>query len=633
MLEVLGNSVAVPVKFFGQHHSYSPNSHEYRSHYRCLHCCAYLSSEIKPNRRCARIYGLNVVSMSEEGHTWLGVAQSRMSQMDLLFRSTGTDNSRIVQYEVASVEFESVSDEENTLIQKEKGEFNIDPMEQKLPPWGDLGIQQDSDFKTGGANQPSRFSRGSVTVNENRIHFLEERNEEVLSKRILRLSRLNKVRSALELYRSMEYSGLQPNLHACNSLLSCLLRNKILDDALMIFEFMKASENASGHTYSLILKAIANARGCDAAVNMFEELEGKSNIKKDFDAVVYNTMISICGKVNNWVQTERVWRSMKDNDHIGTTITYRLLVCIFVRCGQNELALDAYHEMVQNGLKPGDDAMQAIIGACAKEGKWDLGLTVFQNMLNSELKPNLIACNALINSLGKAGKFKLAFRVYGLMKSLGHCPDAYTWNALLGALYRANRHADALQFFESIKKEQSSQLNLHLYNTSLMSCQRLGLWDRALQLLWQMEDSGLPVSTASYNLVIGACEVARKPKVALQVYEHMIHQKCTPDTFTLLSLIKGCIWGSLWDEVEDMLNQVAPDPSLYNAAIQGMCLRGKIDSAKKLYVKMRKSGLKPDGKTRAMMLQSLPKDSVRHRKRWSSHTREALNSVKCYHHD
>ncbi|KAF2283593.1 hypothetical protein GH714_012116 [Hevea brasiliensis] len=276
--------------------------------------------------------------------------------------------------------------------------------------------------------------------------------------------------------------------------------------------------------------------------------------------------------------------------------------------------LAAYSEMIQNGIKPRDDALQAVIGACTKEGKWDLALNVFQNMLNHGLKPNLIASNALINSLGKAGELKQAFKVFEIAKSLGHTPDAYTWNALLNGLYRANRLADALQLFESIKREQSSQINEHWYNTALMSCQKLGLWDKALQLLWQLEASELSVSTTSYNLVIGACEIARKPKVALQVYEHMVHQNCTPDTFTYLSLIRSCIWASLWSEVDEILNQVAPDVSLYNAVIHGMCLRGKIESAKKLYMEMRRSGLKPDGKTRALMLQNLRKVSTKGRR-------------------
>jgi len=53
-----------------------------------------------------------------------------------------------------------------------------------------------------------------------------------------------------------------------------------------------------------------------------------------------------------------------------------------------------------------------------------------------------------------------------------------------------------------------------------------------------------------------------------------------------------------------------PDVSLYNAAIHGMCLKGKYQSAKKLYLKMRDIGLAPDGKTRAMMLQYMQKNST-----------------------
>ncbi|XP_021770905.1 pentatricopeptide repeat-containing protein At3g29290-like isoform X1 [Chenopodium quinoa] len=445
-----------------------------------------------------------------------------------------------------------------------------------------------------------------------KLCYLEERDEGELSKRILGLSRTNKRKSAMQLFRSMEFARLRPDLHACNSLLACLSRNRMLDDMLRVFAFMKREKIISGHSCSLVLKAVASYRGSDKALQIFNEWEIESEMKQCFDAIVYNTMISICSKENNWVQMERIWNSLKENGVTGTEVTYRLLVCTFVRCGQYEMAIQAYAEMLQNGLNPGRDTMHAVIGAYTKEEKWDLALNVFQSMLNCGLKPNLIACNSLINSLGKAGKLKEAFGVYKHMKSLGHTPDSYTWNALLAAFYKTNQYAFALQFFESIQKDWSFEPNLQLYNTALMCCQRLGFWEKALQFLWKMENSGMLVSTSSYNIVIGACEVARKPKVALQVYKHMVQQKCAPDTFTHLSLIRSCIWGDLWDEVEDILNQESSlDVSLYNAAIHGMCLRGRIESAKRLYLKLRDVGLVPDGKTRALMLQYLQRVNSR----------------------
>ncbi|KAK9272127.1 hypothetical protein L1049_002497 [Liquidambar formosana] len=622
MGEVLRNSLSIINTSHGyscQHNSNSPSNREHRIRNRCFHPSLPCYSAIKTNRKHAKcMHGLSMVSMSEKGLFGFEITQSRMIRMDLLFGSTRrTNNFLIVSSVVPSVESGLMCEEEEgkTFIRRRKEELGSSSLEHKLPPWGNLVIHQDSDLEPGDVNQPSTVSKGTVAIHENKVHFLEERDEQILSKRILMLSRSNRVTSALELHRSMEFCGLRPHVHACNSLLSCLLRNEMFDDALRFYEFMKKNKITSGHTSSLMLKAVANAQGFDSALKMFAELEGDCRQKKDFDVILYNTMISVCGKENNWVQTERLWRSMKESGHIGTTVTYRLLISIFVRCGKNELALDAYHEMVHNGLEPSEDAMQAIIGACTKEGEWDLALFVFQNMLNSALKPNSVACNALINSLGKAGKVKLALRLYKFMESLGHTPDSYTWNALLGALYRSNLHADALQLFETIKREHSSQLNIHLYNSALMSCEKLKFWDKALQILWQMEASALSVPTASYNMVIGACEAARKPKVALQIYEHMIHQKCTPDTFTHLSLIRGCIWGSLWAEVEEILDRVTPNASLYNAVVHGMCLRGKTESAKKLYMRMRKNDLQPDGKTRALMLQNLSKNSLRRRNR------------------
>lgn len=460
---------------------------------------------------------------------------------------------------------------------------------------------------------------GMVSALEPKLHFLEETDEGVLSNRILSLSRSNEVRSALELFISMGASSLHPTPHACNSLLSCLLRNGFFTDALKIFMEMKR-EMTSGHTYTLMLKAIASTRGCDSALKMFLELERRGDgLGNVFDAITYNTLISICVKAYNWVQAERFWNALKENGHSATSVTYSLLVSVFVRCCQTELAYDAYSEMIHNGLDPSGDMMQAIISVCTKEGKWDLAYGVFQNMLRSDFIPNVMTYNALINSLGKAGEVELTFKVFALMKSSGHTPDTYTWNALLGALNSANRCMDALRLFESLQRKKGMVMNLHIYNTALFSCQKHALWERALQIVWQMEESDIPVSTDSYNLVISSCEVARKPKVALQVYEQMIHKKCIPNTFTYLSLIRACVWGSLWSEVQEILDHVPPDVSLYNAAIHGMCLQGEISSAKKIYTKMSENGLTPDGKTRALMLQNQRKESIKQNYRHRPH--------------
>ncbi|GKC37729.1 hypothetical protein Tco_1050113 [Tanacetum coccineum] len=62
--------------------------------------------------------------------------------------------------------------------------------------------------------------------------FWKKKNEKNLSWRLLKLSRGDKVRSALELYASIDFMGLRPESHAFNALLSCLLRNDELDVAL-----------------------------------------------------------------------------------------------------------------------------------------------------------------------------------------------------------------------------------------------------------------------------------------------------------------------------------------------------------------------------------------------------------------
>lgn len=386
-----------------------------------------------------------------------------------------------------------------------------------------------------------------------RLHFLEERDEETLSRRLIKLSQSNKVRSATELFDSMRASGLQPTAHACNSLLACFVRRSSLADAMRMFEFMKEKRMATGHTYTLILKAVASNEGYAAALEMFNEIEQEEDSKRNVDVIVYNTMISVCGRAKDWMLVERLWRRLQENSLSGTLLTYDLFVSIFVQCGQSELAIAAYQEMIQNGLDPTEDIMKAIIASCTKEGKWEFALATFSRMLSAGMKPNIILFNSMINALGKAGQDELAFRMYRLLTSSGLSPDHYTWSALLSALYKSGRCWDVLELFQGIKAKHPTLLNDHLYNIALMSCEKLGQWEHGLQLLWMMEKSGLKMSVVSYNHVIGACEVASEPEVALQVYRHMINNRCLPDTFTHLSVIRACIWGSLWNEIEDIL--------------------------------------------------------------------------------
>ncbi|KAL5987291.1 hypothetical protein ACLOJK_038453 [Asimina triloba] len=609
MLEVLKNSAAmgVAVNEFCSQWGH-PNSHQTKGILGGFCCDLVGSSKWKVSRRFSTIRSVdNARIVIDCCHSPFRILPKKVIGMKQVIQPMTRWGNFVM---IADFEPDLLSKEEAMDVSIQKSNIKPDTHEEMSKSCGNLVGCSDKN-----ARHSSRLSfpdsEEGLFMDGTQLHFLEERNEEILSKRMVRLCRSNKVRSALELYMSMEASGLALSVHAYNSLLSCLLRGGSIDAALRVFHAVNERGMCTYHTYSLILKGVAVAHGYDSALRMFAELEEKGVLKTDSDAIVYNTMISVCGKAKDWIQMERVWRRLEEDGYSGTEITYRLLVCSFVRCRQDELAIEAYLEMISNQLKPSEDVMKAIVGASAKEGKWQLALRVFEEMLEQGLKPNAVVHNALINCLGQAGKIILAFKIYNLMKSSGHAADGYTWCALLTALYRGNRCADALVLFEAIRTEGISEVNDHLYNVALMCCQRLRLWGQSLQLLWQMEASGVPISTVSYNHVIETCEVARKPKVALQVYKHMIQEKCSPDTFTYLSLIRSCIWDSLWNEAVEILNLATPNASIYNVLIQGMCLRGRYNSAKNLYQKMQRIGLKSDGKTRALMDRTVSKDRAR----------------------
>ncbi|KAJ3673913.1 hypothetical protein LUZ60_005905 [Juncus effusus] len=436
---------------------------------------------------------------------------------------------------------------------------------------------------------------------------MEERDEKTLSKRLVTLSRSNKTRSAYELFLSMDASNLKPDSHACNSLLSSLLRNGLLPDALKVFDKMIHSEMATAHSYTLVLKALARIEGCNKALALFHKLEGVNNSTREFDIMVFNTMLSICARVKNWVESEKLWRKLSKSSLKGTLLTYDLLISTFVQCGCAELAFEAYHELVRIRLVPNENILKAIIATSTLEGNWELSLSLLNKMITSNIKPSLITFNSVINCLGKSGHAELAFRVYKILQLNNLQPDIYTINALLSALYRSNRYSKAIKLFQGVKKQGKIKLNLHVYNVVLMIFRKLGFWDRALQLLWEMERTGMEMHTESYNHVIYACEIACEPSVALRVYQHMVQRGCKTDNFTYLPLIRCCISGSFWTDLDEILKGIALDMSLYNTIVHELCSQDKIELARKIHVKMLKIGFKPDEKTKALILKHFRK--------------------------
>ncbi|CAN1235761.1 Pentatricopeptide repeat-containing protein At3g29290 [Linum perenne] len=162
-------------------------------------------------------------------------------------------------------------------------------------------------------------------------------------------------------------------------------------------------------------------------------------------------------------------------------------------------------------------------------------------MVNHGTSPSLDTCHAVMNSLGLAGKTKMAFRVMEKLETLGHEPN---WNVLLKALYRGNRHSDVIRLFEALETRDKSVTNEQSYRTVLMSCQKLGLFEKGIQLLWKMENSSIMVSSLCYNIVIGACELGKNADAGLE--------------------------------------QVAADETLYRAAMNAMWSSGNFEAAKKL---------------------------------------------------
>ncbi|KAJ6371269.1 hypothetical protein OIU77_001719 [Salix suchowensis] len=103
------------------------------------YCCGgYGGSAMKTRRIHVGTCELNVVSVSMKGLTWFGCVRLKKPQMSLQFVSVTMRNSLIGSGVVACNESELISEDnrQDELVRRGIDQFDMDPLGQKLPPWG-----------------------------------------------------------------------------------------------------------------------------------------------------------------------------------------------------------------------------------------------------------------------------------------------------------------------------------------------------------------------------------------------------------------------------------------------------------------------------------------------------------------
>jgi len=265
-----------------------------------------------------------------------------------------------------------------------------------------------------------------------------------------------------------------------------------------------------------------------------------------------------------------------------TAITWNAALSACERVGEVSRCLQLFQEMREAEVSPTEASFNIAISACAKGGKAAEAAVLLEDMASEGLPPSTITYNAMLNVYVKTGDWASAWEVFEDLRARGDA-DQWSYATLISGFESRDDWETALNLLSEM---QASGLrrNAATYNAVLKCLARSGQWQTALQLLSRMQTDGVKPNVISFGSALQACEKAGQAEQAVQLLKQMRSCGLEPTTRVYSAALSACEKGRNGMEAKWVLGEmrsrgVALDAIASKAAIMALCKAGEVHAA------------------------------------------------------
>ncbi|KAL8456742.1 hypothetical protein ACS0TY_034004 [Phlomoides rotata] len=202
--------------------------------------------------------------------------------------------------------------------------------------------------------------------------------------------------------------------------------------------------------------------------------------------------------------------------------------------------------------------------------------------------------------------------LYGEAKMLGHalqlfdempelsCPrTVLSFNALMAACLSSENFSKAVEIFQEFPGKLSVEPNVISYTTAMKAFCKMGLLNKAVSLLDEMEKNDVVPNAITFDTLLGALYGRGRFSEGEKLWELMREKNVIPDLRCYNSRMNGLVnENRISEAVELMQNEfeeqgLKPNSYTYGVFIKGFANEGNLEEAKKWYAEMLELQLDP----------------------------------------
>ncbi|KAG5545431.1 hypothetical protein RHGRI_017797 [Rhododendron griersonianum] len=328
--------------------------------------------------------------------------------------------------------------------------------------------------------------------------------------------------SALDLLGSMRLEGFEPDLVTWNMAIDVYCRMGQCDEAWNIFEQIEEPNIISWTTlisgYSRIGKhevTLAIFRDMVRKGEGFPDLDCISSIivscrhlgaltrgreihgygiKMETECAFYKsagpallTMYARCRKVRD---ATNVFNLMDNSD----VVTWNAMILTCADLGTNKSALNCFRKMQSMGIKNDQTTISTVLPVCDLEFGTQLHAYISKNGFSNSIP----ICNALIHMYSKGGCIETAYSVFSKMVS----GDLVSWNTMIGGFGMHGFGQATIQLLIEMNKTGICP-NSATFTSVLSACSHSGLVDKGLEVFHRMKkDFGCDPKMEHFSCIV-----------------------------------------------------------------------------------------------------------------------------------
>ncbi|KHF99163.1 Pentatricopeptide repeat-containing protein [Gossypium arboreum] len=326
---------------------------------------------------------------------------------------------------------------------------------------------------------------------------------------------------AFQVLRLVQEAGFQADCILYTTLISTCAKSGKVDTMFEVFhEMVNSGVEPNVNTYGALIDGCARAGQVPKAFGAYGIMRSK-NVKPD--RVVFNALITACGQSGAVDRAFDVLAEMMaetqpiDPDHI----TVGALIKACSNAGQVERAREVYKMMHKFNIRGTPEVYTIAVNCCSQTGDWEFACGVYNDMKKKGIAPDEVFISALIDVAGHAGKLDAAFELLQEAKNHGINSGIVSYSSLMGACSNARNWQKALELM--------ILLVLHTGEANQLP--------KAMEVLSEMEESGLSPNTITYSILLVASERNDDLEVGLMLLSKARDDGIAPNLVTSRCII------------------------------------------------------------------------------------------------